>query len=210
MMKHCFTAKRRKTKCVYLCVLLGKLLAVRISWCRGEQPQTELWQRTLCSTAFRKPCPLMYKRLGDGLNLLQNTWLIVFFSLLLSTNELAAPPEVSGHCKNTLTSDLIFLWPEQSVWHVICGSGWLQWVLRWFCRYFSPNCWQGPRLLQLPPLTLSLAFPIFFAWRLNLSWATFPLAVNSHWLADWLDSHAASLWNLIGLLEMQEMAHMVT
>lgn len=56
--------------CIYLaCVLLEKLPLLSINWHRGEQTQSELWWRTLCSVAFHKP---LYKRLGNGLDFLQN------------------------------------------------------------------------------------------------------------------------------------------
>lgn len=180
---------------------MEKLLSVSINWHRGEQTQSELWWRTLRSLAFHKPPHPYIKGLEMVWIFSKTQCLIFFFPQLHSTNELAAPPEVDN---NVLTSDFIFLWPEQSVWHTIWGSGYCSELYSVFCRYFSLGCWQGSRLLRLTPLTLSLVFPIFFAWKLNLSQAAFPLAINSHRLADWIGSHAASLWRLIGLLEMQE------
>lgn len=160
----------------------------------------------LCSVAFHSPPHPCIKGL-EMVWIFSKTQCLIFFPQLHSTNELAAPREVGNY---VLTSDLIFLWPGQSAWHMMWGSGYCSELCTVFCRYFSLSCWHGPRLLQLTPLTLSLAFPIFFAWKLNLSQAAFPLAINSHWLADWLASRAASLWKLIGFLEMQETAHMVT
>lgn len=180
---------------------MEKLLSVSINWHRGEQTQSELWWRTLRSLAFHKPPHPYIKGLEMVWIFSKTQCLIFFFPQLHSTNELAAPPEVDN---NVLTSDFIFLWPEQSVWHTIWGSGYCSELYSVFCRYFSLGCWQGSRLLRLTPLTLSLVFPIFFAWKLNLSQAAFPLAINSHRLADWIGSRAASLWRLIGLLEMQE------
>lgn len=44
---------------------------------------------------------------------------------------------------------------------------------------------------------LSVAFPIFLVWRLHLSQAAIPLAINSYRLVDWLGSCAASLNGII-------------
>lgn len=144
--------------------------------------QSELWPRTLCSVALHRPPHPFIKGLEIVWIFPKTQCLIFSFHQLHSSNGLATPPEVSN---NVLTSDFIFLWPEQSAWPVIWGSGYCSELYSVFCRYFLLTSWQGPRLLRLSPLTLSLAFPIFFAWKLNLSQAAFPLAINSHWLIDW-------------------------
>lgn len=136
--------------------------------------------------------------------------LIFFFPLLHSTNELVAPPEVGGHCKNVLTSDLTFLWPEQSVWHMIRGSGWLQWAVQCVLQIFFTQLLAGPQATAARSIDSFTCISNLLCVKAQSITGNLPLAINSHWLADWLDSHAASLWKLIGLLEMQETAHMVT
>lgn len=84
-----------------------------------------------------------------------------------------------------LISDLVLLWTEQSAWYMVWGPG-IAVSCTVFCSYFSLSCWQGPRLLQLTPLTLSLAFPIFFHessiyHRQPFYW---PLILTD-WLIDW-------------------------
>lgn len=144
MMKCWFTAKRREIICIYLwCVLLGKLLSVHISWHRHEQTQScgeglcVLWPFTSLTHPYIKGLEMVW--------IFSKTQCPIFFFLLHSINELAVPLEVGGHCKNVLTLDLIFLWPEQSVWHVICRSGWLQWAVQCVLQIFFAQLLAGPQ-----------------------------------------------------------------
>lgn len=133
--------------CIFLrCVLLGKLLSVRISWRRGEQTQTELWWRTVCSLAFHKPHPPLYKSLEDDLDLLQN---IVPHLLLPPTSFTIIVINNSSTWGWWTLQKCVDIRPYFSVawaiWHVIWGSGSLQWDVQYVLQIFFTQLLAGPQ-----------------------------------------------------------------
>lgn len=182
-----FTAERGKIVCIYLqWALLEELLSVHISWVEASK------HRANCGGGLCVPCPLT-SLTHPYMRGLETVWiflrmhcLLLFFPFLHSTNELEAPPEVGEHSKNVLTSDLGFVWPEQSVWLVIHGSCWLQGVAQcalWvFFTHFGRAAGSCISLQWL--LHLYFQFPLRESSVCHRQPFPWPLILPA-WLIDW-------------------------
>lgn len=118
--------------------------------------------------------------------IISKTQCLIFFLLLHSTTELPAAPEVGGHCKNALTSDLIFRWLEQSIWWVIWGSDRWQWAVQCFAGIFHSVFGRAPGYCG----SLQWLFHLHFQFSLHESSIShrqpfrWPL-ILTEWLTDW-------------------------
>lgn len=96
-----------------------------------------LWPFTNLTHPYIKGLEMVY--------IISKTQCLIFFLLLHSATELPVVPEVSGHCKNALTPDMIFWWLEQSIWWVIWGSGGWQWAVQCVLQVFFTQYLAGPQ-----------------------------------------------------------------
>lgn len=196
---------QKKGSCVSVwCVLLEKLLSVSMKCHRGEQAQS--CGEGLCSVAFHKP-PHPYVKGLEMIWIFPKTQCLIFSFPSFIPNELAAPLRLVTMCWH----QPLFFCGLSNVLGTWVRVRLLQWAAQCVLEIFFTPLLAGPQASAAYSIDSFTCISNFSLHESSIYHRQpFHWAINSPWLPDWLGSCAASLWRLIGILKMQETAHVVT